>query len=323
MNDYPSVLLEFLDYLETIKGRSSNTVKEYAYDINMMIKYLVARKKNIKLKSIEDIAQIDSANVNLDFFKSIDVIDLHSFMGFLDHNRLDGTSTRSRKTSSIKTFFKYLVNIRKLDINNPADLLDYPKKSIRQPVYLTLDESLALLKIISAEENDEIRTRDYCITVLFLNCGMRLSELSGINIDHIKGNILRVIGKGNKERTIYLNDMCLAAIDEYLKYRPEIEEDALFISKKKRRMSNRAIQYRIDHYLKIGGFDTSIYSVHKLRHTAATLMYQYADVDIKVLQEILGHESVATTQIYTHVDNKSLRNAVDKNPLNNLNQKKD
>ena len=311
--------MDFLDYLETIKGRSSNTVKEYAYDINLMIKYIIARKQNIKLKSFDDIVKIDSSDVDLNFFKNIDVIDLHSFMGFLDHNRSNGSSTRSRKTSSIRTFYKYLINIRKLDIINPAELLDSPKKNIRQPVYLTLDESLDLLKVILREKDEEIKSRDYCITVLFLNCGMRLSELSSINIDHIKTNTLRVIGKGNKERTVYLNDMCLDAIDNYLKIRPEIDNDALFISKKRNRMSNRAIQYRIEHYLKVAGFDTNIYSVHKLRHTAATLMYQYGNVDIKVLQEILGHESVSTTQIYTHVDNNSLRNAVNKNPLNSLN----
>ncbi|MDU1578887.1 tyrosine recombinase XerC [Finegoldia magna] len=319
MNSYPMILMDFLDYLETIKGRSSNTVKEYAYDINLMIKYIIARKQNIKLKSFDDIVKIDSSDVDLNFFKNIDVIDLHSFMGFLDHNRSNGSSTRSRKTSSIRTFYKYLINIRKLDIINPAELLDSPKKNIRQPVYLTLDESLNLLKVILREKDEEIKARDYCITVLFLNCGMRLSELSRINIDHIKTNTLRVIGKGNKERTVYLNDMCLDALDNYLKIRPEIDNDALFISKKRNRMSNRAIQYRIEHYLKAGGFDTSIYSVHKLRHTAATLMYQYGNVDIKVLQEILGHESVSTTQIYTHVDNNSLRSAVNKNPLNTLN----
>ncbi|MDU1831783.1 tyrosine recombinase XerC [uncultured Finegoldia sp.] len=319
MNSYPMILMDFLDYLETIKGRSSNTVKEYAYDINLMIKYIIARKQNIKLKSFDDIVKIDSSDVDLNFFKNIDVIDLHSFMGFLDHNRSNGSSTRSRKTSSIRTFYKYLINIRKLDIINPAELLDSPKKNIRQPVYLTLDESLDLLKVILREKDEEIKSRDYCITVLFLNCGMRLSELSSINIDHIKTNTLRVIGKGNKERTVYLNDMCLDAIDNYLKIRPEIDNDALFISKKRNRMSNRAIQYRIEHYLKVAGFDTNIYSVHKLRHTAATLMYQYGNVDIKVLQEILGHESVSTTQIYTHVDNNSLRNAVNKNPLNSLN----
>lgn len=319
MNSYPMILMDFLDYLETIKGRSSNTVKEYAYDINLMIKYILARKQNIKLKSFDDIVKINSSDVDLNFFKNIDVIDLHSFMGFLDHNRSNGSSTRSRKTSSIRTFYKYLINIRKLDIINPAELLDSPKKNIRQPVYLTLDESLNLLKVILREKDEEIKARDYCITVLFLNCGMRLSELSSINIDHIKTNTLRVIGKGNKERTVYLNDMCLDALDNYLKIRPEIDNDALFISKKRNRMSNRAIQYRIEHYLNAGGFDTSIYSVHKLRHTAATLMYQYGNVDIKVLQEILGHESVSTTQIYTHVDNNSLRSAVNKNPLNSLN----
>lgn len=319
MNSYPELLIDFMEYLETIKGRSPNTIKEYGYDINLLIKYLKTRKNKIKIEGLDDLKEnIDIKEVDIDFFKDIDLIDLHSFMSFLDRIQNDSNRTRARKTSSIRTFFKYLINIRKLDIKDPAQELETPKKSSRQPVYLTLDECSLLLSTISEEKNDFFRNRDYCIVTLFLNCGMRLSELSNIDINHIKDDSLTVIGKGDKERTIYLNQASLDSIAEYLPYRPDIDSNALFVSQKKNRMSNRAIQYRIDHYLKLAGFDTSIYSVHKLRHTSATLMYQYGNVDIKVLQEILGHESVATTQIYTHINNKSLKNAVDSNPLNKI-----
>ncbi|MDY6065072.1 MAG: tyrosine recombinase XerC [Finegoldia sp.] len=319
MNSYPDVIIDFMEYLETIKGRSPNTIKEYGYDVNLLTKYLKARKDKIKIESFEDLKNnIDISKVDSGFYEDVDLVDLHSFMSFLDRTQNDSNITRARKTSSIKTFFKYLINIRKLDIKNPAEELETPKKNSRQPVYLTLEECEKLLDTILEEESDFLRSRDYCIVTLFLNCGMRLSELSNIDIPHIKEDTLTVIGKGDKERTIYLNEACLASIADYLMYRPKIDSPALFVSKKKNRMSNRAIQYRIDHYLELAGFDTSIYSVHKLRHTSATLMYQYGGVDIKVLQEILGHESVATTQIYTHINNKSLKKAVDSNPLNKI-----
>ena len=195
-----------------------------------------------------------------------------------------------------------------------------PKIEKTLPVYLTLDESLNLLKTIEKSKMKLVyKKRDYAIVTLFLNCGMRLSELSGINISHLKeDNTLKVIGKGNKERTIYLNEASVYAIQEYLKLRPQIEDDALFLSMREQRMSNRSIQHMIEKHMKNSGLDTNKYSAHKLRHTAATLLYEYGNADIRSLQEILGHESVNTTEIYTHVNKKSLKKMVESNPLANI-----
>ena len=309
---------DFLDYMKSTKGSSDNTVKEYYYDLRVFVRF-IKRRKNLVNDSI-DFNDIPIEDISPEVLESVTKQDIYAYNAFLERERKISNRSKFRKISSVRSFYNYLYAKIEVIKKNPIIDIDMPKVEKTLPVYLTLDQSLELLKTIEkAKMKPVYKKRDYAIVTLFLNCGMRLSELSSINIDHIKTNTLRVIGKGNKERTVYLNDMCLDALDNYLKIRPEIDNDALFISKKRNRMSNRAIQYRIEHYLKVGGFDTSIYSVHKLRHTAATLMYQYGDVDIKVLQEILGHESVSTTQIYTHVDNNSLRNAVNKNPLNSLN----
>lgn len=211
--------------------------------------------------------------------------------------------------------------------NNPALKIKTPKLGKRMPKYLSFDDSKKLLEA-TADENDENKERDYAIITLFLNCGLRLSELVGINISNIdfNENRLTVIGKGDKERTIYLNNACIKAIQEYLLVRPKegVKNDskgsnkALFLSKRKERISNRTVQYIVQRELMKAGLDTSKYSTHKLRHTAATLMYQYGNVDIRALQELLGHESISTTEIYTHVSNEQVRDAVERNPLNNL-----
>lgn len=211
--------------------------------------------------------------------------------------------------------------------NNPAQNIETPKKEKRMPRYLTLDDSKKLLNV-TMDENDENKERDYAIITIFLNCGLRLSELVGINISDINFDDykLNVIGKGNKERTIYLNKACVNAIRAYLDVRPKVaikvddknSQKALFLSKRHERISNRTVQYIVDKELRKAGLDTSKYSTHKLRHTAATLMYQYGNVDIRALQELLGHESIATTEIYTHVNNQQARNAVESNPLANL-----
>lgn len=317
MLNYPLVLNDYLDYMETIKGRSPNTIKEYGYDISNFLKFIKERfdkNKNINI-SLDDINISDFPD---EYFKKIQLSDVHSFLAYLDRDCQNSSTTRSRKASSIKSFFKYLVTIRNTLEINPVENLEMPKKQKRNPVYLTLDESIRLLKSIDTTEDEIIRKRDRAILILFLNCGLRLSELSNIKIKNIKDDILTVIGKGNKERSIYLNKSCNVSIDEYLKVRPEVDSEYLFLSIRKNKMSNRAIQRRVDHYLEISGFDTTIYSTHKLRHTAATLMYKHGNVDIKILQEILGHASVATTQIYTHVDNESVKEAINKNPLGNL-----
>ncbi|HHX68136.1 MAG: tyrosine recombinase XerC [Miniphocaeibacter sp.] len=317
MLNYPLILNDYLDYMETIKGRSPNTTKEYGYDISKFLKFITYRF-NLNKFTDNNIDEIDISNFPEEYLKKIQLSDIHSYLAFLDRNYNDSATTRARKASSIRSFFKYLLNIRKIIDINPSEELEIPKKQKRNPVYLTLDESIRLIKSVENVENEIIRKRDQAILILFLNCGMRLSELSNIKISDIKDDTLKVIGKGNKERTIYLNKSCNTAIDEYLKIRPETDDEFLFLSIRKSKMSNRAIQRRVDYYLELSGFDTSIYSTHKLRHTAATLMYKHGDVDIKILQEILGHTSVATTQIYTHVDDESLRSAINKNPLGDL-----
>lgn len=212
--------------------------------------------------------------------------------------------------------------------NNPAQNLETPKLDKRLPKYLSLDDSKKLLTVTENDESDENKERDYAIITLFLNCGLRLSELIGINLQDINFDDykLTVIGKGNKERTIYLNKACINAIKDYIKVRPtegvkndsKASNKALFLSKRRERISNRTVQYIVEKELRKAGLDTSKYSTHKLRHTAATLMYQYGEVDIRALQEILGHKSISTTEIYTHVSNEQARDAIERNPLANL-----
>ena len=234
------------------------------------------------------------------------------------------SATRARKASTIRVFFSYLSQKANLIEINPAQNLETPKSDKRLPKYLNLEESKKLLEASSDEENRNYQ-RDYAITTLFLNCGLRLSELVGINIQDIDFSEakLNVIGKGNKERTIYLNKSCLKALSDYLFIRPQVgikadklnSEKALFLSERKERISRRTVQHIINVELQKAGLDSRKFSVHKLRHTAATLMYQYGNVDIRALQELLGHESISTTEIYTHVDNTQVRNAVESNPL--------
>lgn len=319
----PLILEDYLNYMEAIRGTSPNTVREYYYDLNTFFRYIKIRYKLIPKDSNFD--EIEIEDIDLDLIKRITIQDLHAYISYVDKDRKNENHAKSRKVSSLRSFFKYLYStIGVIDIN-PADSLEGPRSSSRYPVYLTLEQSESLLNAILENPSDEYRTRDYAIIMLFLNCGLRLSELSSINISKItKDDTLTVIGKGNKERTIYLNQACQDAIDDYIRVRPpEVNDpDALFISKRKNRMSNRAIQHMVERYFKKIGLDTNVYSTHKLRHTAATLMYKYGNVDIRALQEILGHESVSTTQIYTHIDDERLRDAVKSNPLANRINKK-
>ena len=318
MTEIPVILEDYLNYMETIKGLSSSTIKEYFFDLRVFLKFL-----KIRYKLVNDDCEFKDINIkdiDIQFIKKVNLQDLHAYISYVDKKRDNSNLTKSRKVASLRSFFDYLhTKINLIDIN-PALQLESPKANSRLPVYLTLDQSNNLLDAALSNKNEEYRKRDYAIIMIFLNCGLRLSELSSINIDKIRDDdTLTVIGKGNKERTIFLNKACTESINDYLLVRPKEVNDpkALFISKRKNRLSNRAIQHMIDRYLKKIGLDTSIYSTHKLRHTAATLMYKYGNVDIRALQEILGHESVATTQIYTHIDDARLRDAVKSNPLSN------
>lgn len=316
----PYFLNDFLDYTATILNKSPNTVKEYNYDLTTFLRFI---QIYFKLTSERNLKNISIKDMPIEVLKKIKLNDIHAFLFYLKENYRSKPATLARKVSSIRIFFNYLcVKANLLEVN-PAQNLETPKLDKRLPKYLSLDESRKLLTITSEESRN--KERDYAIITLFLNCGMRLSELVGINIKDITFSEckLNVIGKGNKERTIYLNKACITAINDYLKVRPREgikfdSRDALFLSERRERISNRTVQYVVKQELQKAGLDTNKYSVHKLRHTAATLMYQYGNVDIRALQELLGHESIATTQIYTHVDNSQVRNAVESNPLANL-----
>ena len=317
----PEFLNSFLDYTATILNKSPNTIKEYNYDLNRFLKYIM---KHFSLSDEEDLNNVDIHKMSLETVEKITLDDIHSYLFYLANTLECKPATRARKTSAIRVFFKYLSQKKHLITNNPALNLETPKIGRRMPKYLSLDESKKLLDA-SMDEDARNKERDFAIITLFLNCGMRLSELVGINIKNIDFSECKmtVIGKGDKERTIYLNKACINAINEYLSVRPKTRikqgsEDALFLSERLERISNRAVQYTVKRELLKAGLDTNKYSVHKLRHTAATLMYQYGNVDIRALQELLGHESISTTEIYTHVENEQIRNAVESNPLSNM-----
>lgn len=313
MNNLPPIAKNFLSYMETIRGKSKNTITAYGYDLALFFKYL-----KIKRNIVEPDTELESIAIDdIDeyFVRNISLADFYSFLSFAANERDNKNYARARKVACLRSFFKYMQKIKIID-ENPTAELESPKINSRHPIYLTLDESRQLLSSIDGEN----RERDYAIITLFLNCGLRLSELVGIDISRISGDILTVIGKGNKERTVYLNNACIEAINNYLKVRPADgakDKDALFLSERKRRISKRTVQYLVKKYIGLSDLDTGKYSTHKLRHTAATLMYKYGKVDIRSLQQILGHENIATTQIYTHLDDEILRNAVRSNPLSN------
>lgn len=312
MTNLPLLVNDFLAYMETIRGKSKNTVAAYGYDLSIFFKFIKIRRNIVPPDS--DMEQIIISDVDEYIIRTITLSDLYAFLSYSANNRDNKNHARARKVACLRSFFKYLQGKAKVIDENPALDLEPPKINSRHPIYLTLDESKQLLSSIEGENKE----RDYAIITLFLNCGLRLSELVGIDMNRINGDILTVIGKGNKERTVYLNNACLKAINEYIKVRPVDgvkDKNALFISERKQRISKRSVQYIVKKCIGASDLDTDRYSTHKLRHTAATLMYKYGNVDIRALQHILGHENISTTQIYTHIDDDRLRSAVKANPL--------
>ncbi len=307
--DAPLILRNFLTQKLTIEGKSPNTVKEYYYDLRGFLNHL---------KEIKDF----DGEVDIEFIKNIELNDIYEYLMFISNEKSNSARTRSRRVSSIKSFFKYLHIKVKLIDTNPTEALDPPKFKSTVPRYLELDESKRLLSCVDGRHKE----RDFAILTLFLNCGLRLSELVGINLADIKKDSMVVKGKGNKERTIYLNDACLAALKDYLAVRPKLnvkDERALFISGQNKRIYYKTVQFLVKKYIAAAGLDPTKYSTHKLRHTAATLMYKYGKVDVRALQEILGHEQLSTTQIYTRVSNDQIKEAVDKNPLASFGKEKE
>ena len=322
LQNCPPIIRDFLTYNETIKGKSSRSVEGYFLDLQTFFRYILLVRGMVPKGTEFEKITIEKVDINL--IKTITISDLYAFLVFCKDERQNGAASRARKTSTLRIFFKYLsAQTHQLE-NNPAELLESPKVKQALPKHLTLEDSLELLNSVEGPYKE----RDYCILTLFLNCGLRLAELCALNLSSISGDgTLTVIGKGNKERMVYLNSACLDAIAKYLPVRPNdgvpaTDKNALFISRNKRRISPKTVQHIVKTYLEKSGLGDMGYSTHKLRHTAATLMYQHGNVDIRVLKDILGHANLGTTQIYTHLSNTQIKQAVDSNPLANVKGKK-
>ena len=321
-DEAPDIIKGFLTYHETIKGHSRKTVDEYYLDLRTFFRFLKLYRGVVPRST--EIEEISISDIDLDFVKSVTVTEAYDFLAYLSRDRVKnqrsrdteyGTKavTRARKVSTLRSYYKYLNVKAKLIDDNPLKDLDVPKTPATLPRYLTLEEAQNLLSSIDGKNKE----RDYCIICIFLNCGLRISEIVGLNIQDIRADHLRVYGKGAKERVIYINESTAAAINDYLAVRKEIaaiDRNALFLSNRRTRITRETVHSMVKKSLASAGLDPEKYSSHKLRHTAATLMLQNG-VDVRTLQELLGHENLNTTQIYTHVDNSELRIAADANPL--------
>ena len=315
------ILKEYLYYLQTIRAKSLKTVDEYFIDLRTFFRFFKQHRRLVGDETNFDAITID--DISLQQLESIRLEDAYEYMNWLQRERGNQAASRERKVSSLRGFFKYVTNKKHYLSVNPVEELETPKKKKALPKYLTLEQSIELLRAVEGEHKE----RDYAILTLFLNCGLRVSEMAGLNYTDIRNdNTVRVLGKGNKERIVYLNSACVAAIRDYMRVRPVDgvkDKNALFISRNHRRMSVKTIQAMVYKYLEKIGLSAQGYSCHKLRHTAATLMYQHGGVDVRVLKEVLGHENLATTEIYTHLSSEQLKNAAEHNPLAKVQKKTD
>lgn len=314
LNDCPYYLEDFLTNLKVVKDRADRTEEAYFIDIRTFLRYL-----NIKHKAVNkdtDWASIKIADTPIEWLERFSLNDAYVYLKYLKDVRNNSTKTRARKCSALKQFYGYLCQKTGLIKNNPLEDLEMPRINQSLPKYLTLEQSLELLRNIDSRHKE----RDYCIITLFLNCGMRLSELVGLDLtDYSKENrTLRLLGKGNKERIVFLNDSCINALEDYIAVRPVVDEKAIFLSANKTRINKRRVQQIVYEMLERAGLTNLGITTHKLRHTAATLMYQHGNVDTLVLKDLLGHKSIATTEIYTHLSDENLKNAAEANPLANV-----
>ena len=321
----PTILRDFLTYHETIKGQSAKTISEYYLDLRMFLRFIKLMRGDMPLNT--QLENIDIRDIDLDFVRTITTSDIFEFLSYLANDRVVNPDSaapdygispaaRARKLSAIKSFYKYLTVRTKQLSENPVADLEYPKLRKSLPKYLTLEQSAALLQAVSGPNEK----RDYAILMLFLNCGIRRSELVNLNITDVYADRIRVLGKGNKERFVYFGSSCRKAIDAYMEERSQkvlSDNRALFGSRDSNRISVTAVHRLVKKALLQAGLDSTQYSAHKLRHTAATMMLS-GGVDVKTVQEVLGHENLNTTQIYTHIENTELKIAADANPLSKL-----
>lgn len=325
VNEFSDIVREFAGYKRVIQGCSIKTVEEYLMDLRTFFRYLLARDDEAVLSDPDAFAKIQVDRVDLDMISKITSQDIYSFLLFTDKERGNQTAAKARKLSAIKSLFAFLIKKRNCLSIDPTVNIESPKKKQALPKYLNESEAIQLLNTVASVEDEKTRARDYAIITLFLNCGMRVSELVGISLSDISPDLtsLRVLGKGNKERTVFLNPACQTALKDHFRFRLAPDsiksgEKALFLSNRQARISVKTVQALVYKYLKLAGLENKKLSVHKLRHTAATLMYQSGEVDIRVLKEILGHEQLTTTQIYTHLTNRDVQQAMQKHPLANV-----
>ena len=314
----PKFLRDFVFYLEIVVGKSKSTTYEYALDLENFFRYMLFKKNRFPPDT--KLHEIVIRDLDIPFVESITLQDIYDYLFYCREKKNNGPRTISRKMSSLRTFFKYMTVKAHQIKTNPMENVESPSLPKSLPKYLSLEESEELLNSVKKSR------RDYAILSIFLNCGLRLAELVSLNVSDVSGEFAVITGKGNKQRTIHLNQACKEAIDAYLQYERPKEDlkdpEALFISRNRSRISRRAVQNIVEKYLKLAGLGDRALSTHKLRHTAATLMHRYGQVDIRVLQEMLGHENLGTTQIYTHIDSEQIREASMSNPLASIHQKK-
>lgn len=315
----PEFLNNYLVHLKVIRMLSERTINEYYFDIRLFLKYI--HKNNTNTDSEKEVEDTDITYMSSDELQKISVTDIYNFIFYVSDERKNDKRARSRKISSLRSFFKYLTKVEHIVEYDPTRDIDMPSPKMALPKFLSLNESMRLLET----SNNSDSKRDYCIITILLNCGIRLSELVSINIKDIDfyENRIKILGKGNKERMIYLNNACIDGLKNYLEIRTKnqkaVDEPALFISNQNKRISKRRVQQIVENTIKNAELDGKGFTTHKLRHTAATLMYQYGGADILTLKELLGHSSISTTEIYTHLNNEQVRNAIENNPLADVN----
>ncbi len=325
---FPEILKEYSRYVSVIKGNGEKTVCEYLLDLRTFFRFLKSRREGLGT-SREDFEKLSISDLTLSVVTSVKSDDIIEYLMFANFERENGATTRMRKLSALRSFYKYICNKKGYMENDPTANVDAPKPAKTLPKYMTLEECLTLLDTVKGDIESPTRVRDYAIITLFLNTGMRLSELCSLNLQSLSSDLstVRVRGKGNKERMLYLNDLAKSAIEEYLRERLDAKyvrtsDNALFLSSREQRISQKTVQWMVHKYFEMSGLGHKGLSVHKLRHTAATLMYQTGEVDIRILKEVLGHEQLNTTQIYTHVVNRNIEMAIQSNPLSSRKPKK-
>ncbi len=315
----PYFLNDFITHLSVVKCLADSTVGVYYQDVRQFLRFLMLSRAGQGEITANQLQAVSIQSLTIEDMKAVTLRDIYDFYSFVAEECSNHDKIRSRKASSLRSFFRYLTKQARLLEHDPTENLELSSPKRALPKYLNLDESLKVLRTLTVQENHRAHIRDYCILTLFLNCGIRLGELVGLNLSSLdlSDSKMRVLGKGNKERIVYLNAACMSALREYLFERMEIETDetALFLSNQKKRISRRRVQQVVEHAVQAAGLQDRGITTHKLRHTAATLMYQHGHVDVLTLKSILGHESIATTEIYTHLSDTSRQEAMDHSPL--------